>query len=112
MKKIKLKWNKDMIHFSGRKHTKTGIWSAVIGIIVFLGFFAVSAASGALRGNGGILFGFSGFVLLALSVLGFLLSYKAFKQRDIFYRFPLIGALLNGTMVIILLIIYILGFGG
>lgn len=110
--KIKIKRDKDMIRFSGRKHSKTGIWSAVAGIFATSGFIAVSAASGALGGNGGILFGFLGFLLLGLSVFGFYLSYISFKQRDIFYRFPVIGAILNGIMVIILLVIYILGFGG
>ncbi len=102
----------EMIHFSGRKHSKLGIFSAVIGIAVILGFLTVSIISGAMKGKGGELLGIIGLLLFALAVSGFVLSYKALKQRDIFYRFPLIGAVLNGFMTILFVIIYILGFAG
>lgn len=101
-----------MIHFSGRRHTKLGILSAMIGIAVTMGFLAISIISGVKRGEGGEVFGMLGILLLALAVTGFVLSYKALKQRDIFYRFPLIGAALNGFMTIVLIIIYFLGFAG
>ena len=67
-----------MIHFSGRRHTKLGIISMVIGIAVILGFLAVSIISGLARGQGGIILGVAGIGLFALSVFGFVLSYKAF----------------------------------
>ena len=50
-----------------------------------------------------------GFLLFGLAIFGFIISYKAFKERDIFFRFPIIGAALNGLMIIILLILYIMG---
>lgn len=105
------KRNKEMIHFSGRRHTKTGIFSTVIGIAVILGFAAISVISGLARGKGGFILGVIGLLLLCISIFGFVLSYKALKKKDIFYRFPVIGAVLNGFMMIFLLIIYILGFG-
>ena len=104
-----LKRNKDMIRFSGRKHTRLGIMSAIIGIVVVLGFLAISIVSGLAEGKGGFLLGVIGLCIFALSIAGFVLSYKAFQQKDIFYRFPIIGVILNGTMTVILLIIYILG---
>ncbi|MBH1939284.1 hypothetical protein I5677_00085 [Mobilitalea sibirica] len=102
---------KDMIHFSGRRHSKTGVISAIIGFAVVAGFIVVSVISGLMKGEGGLILGVIGFALFALAVFGFTLSYKSFKQRDIFYRFPIIGAVLNGCMTILLLILYILGFG-
>lgn len=109
---MRIKRNKEMIHFSGRRHTKLGICSMIIGIISILGLLVASIASGLARGQGGFVFGVAGLGLFALSVFGFVLSYKAFKKKDIFYRFPIIGAVLNGFMTIFLLIIYILGIGG
>ena len=109
---IKIFKKKEMIHFSGRKHTRLGILSAVIGLLVALGFLALSIGSGAIRGKGGEMFGMLGLLLLALAVFGFALSYKALKQRDVFYRFPIIGAAANGFMTIVLVIIYILGLAG
>jgi len=105
-----IKRDRDMIRFSGRRHTRMGIISTVIGITVILGFLTISIISGLAHGNGGLLLGMIGIFLFSLAVLGFVLSYKAFKKKDIFYRFPLIGAISNGFMTIILLIIYILGF--
>lgn len=105
------KRNKEMIHFSGRRHTKTGIFSTVVGVVVVLGFLTISVISGLARGKGGFALGVLGILLLALSIFGFVLSYRSFKKKDIFYRFPVIGAVLNGLMTIFLLVIYILGFG-
>lgn len=107
-----LRKNKEMIHFSGRRHTKSGILSMVIGIVVVVGFLTLSIISGLNRGQGTILLGIIGLLLFGLSIFGFVLSYKAFKKKDIFYRFPIAGAVLNGFMTIIFMIIYILGFGG
>lgn len=103
------KRNKEMIHFSGRRHTKTGILSTIIGILDVLGFLALSIISGLNKGNGGYILGLIGFFIFFVSIFGFVLAYKAFKKKDIFYHFPIIGAVLNGLMTILLLVIYILG---
>lgn len=107
-----LKKNKEMIHFSGRRHSKTGIVSMVIGIVAVAGFLALSIFSGVNGGHGGFALGVIGLLLFGLAIFGFILSYIAFKKKDIFYRFPIVGAILNGFMTIIYMIVYILGFGG
>lgn len=104
-----LKRNKEMIHFSGRRHTKLGIASAIIGILVILGFIIISIISGVEGGKGGFVLGITGMLFFGLAVTGFIMSYEAFKKKDIFYRFPIIGVVLNGIMIIFLLIIYMLG---
>ena len=113
MWKIRMwKKNREMIRFSGRRHTKLGVMSAVIGIINVIGFLTISILSGTSHGNGGIYLGIIGLLLFGFAIFGFCLSYKAFQQKDIFYRFPMIGCGLNGIMIIIFFILYILGFGG
>ena len=104
--------NKEMIHFSGRRHTKMGMISAAIGAVVVIGFLTISFISGFAHGNGGFVLGIIGLLLFYLSVFGLVLSYRSFRKKDIFYRYPVIGAVLNGFMTIILMIIYILGFVG
>lgn len=103
------KHNKEMIHFSGRRHTKMGIASTIVGSIVILGFLAISMISGLADGKGGIILGIMGFLLFFLAIFGFVLSYKAFRKKDVFYRFPVIGAILNGLMLILFLVIYLFG---
>lgn len=105
------KRKREMIHFSGRRHTKTGIASMIIGIAVVIGFLTISFISGFNRGKGSMLLGAVGIFLLGLSILGFVLSYQAFKKKDIFYRYPILGAVLNGFMFILLLVLYIMGIG-
>ncbi len=109
---MRIRRKKEMIHFSGRRHTKLGICSMIIGIVSIIGLAIASIFSGLSRGQGGFVLGIVGLGLFALSVFGFVLSYKAFKKKDIFYRFPIIGAVLNGIMTILLLVIYIIGIGG
>lgn len=104
--------NKEMIHFSGRSHSRLGIWSSIIGVAVLIIFVTISILSSSSQGNGGIYLGIIGVLLFGLSGFGFYLSYKAFKEKDIFYRFPIIGSGINGIMIILLLILYILGLGG
>lgn len=104
-----LKRKKEMIHFSGRRHTKMGITSAILGIAIILGFLVVSIVSGLAGGKGGFFLGIIGILLFILAITGFVLAYKSFKKKDIFYRFPIIGAVCNGLMMIFLLIIYLLG---
>lgn len=104
-----LRRNKEMIHFSGRRHTRLGILSAIIGIVVVLGFLIVSILSGLAGGKGGLVLGVIGILLFCMAVTGFILSYKSFKKKDIFYSFPIAGATINGFMTILLLILYLLG---
>ena len=107
-----MKRDKDMIRFSGRRHTKTGIISAIIGVMVVLGFLTICIISGVAGGKGDMILGFVGILLFGLAVFGFVLSYKALKIKDIFFRFPVIGASLNGIMSLLLFILYIVGFLG
>jgi len=100
---------RDSIHFSGRRHTGLGILSAIFGIITVLGFITTCIISGVNKGEGGTIIGIIGILLFVLSLIGFVLSYKALKQKDIFYRFPITGMIANGFMLIIFMIIYILG---
>ena len=103
-----LKRNKE-IHFSGRRHTRMGILSTVIGAVVVLGFITLSLISGFAGGQGSILLGVMGILLFGLSIVGFVLSYRSYQKKDIFYRFPIIGSILNGTMAITFMVLYIMG---
>jgi hypothetical protein len=106
---LRLFKKKETIQFSGRRHTRLGILSAMIGILTVIGFVAICIISGVNGGEAGLYIGIIGIFIFVLGLFGFVLSYKGLKQRDIYYRFPMIGIVTNGTMLIILMIIYILG---
>lgn len=100
-----------MIHFSGRRHGRLGIISTIIGVMVVLGFITISIISSSDIGEGSLTIGIIGLLLMVIAIFGFVISYKAFKEKDIFYSLPIIGSLLNGIMIVVLLILYILGIG-
>ena len=102
---------KEMIHFSGRRHTKTGIISTILGAVCLAGFLVISLISGAEGGKGGFWLGVVGILLLLLAVYGFVLSYKSFKKKDIFYLYPILGAVLNGFMMVLFIVLFLVGFG-
>ncbi|HHX13087.1 MAG TPA: hypothetical protein GX731_09705 [Clostridiales bacterium] len=79
--------------------------------MVVLGFITISIISSTDKGEGSLIIGIIGVLILPIAILGFVISYKAFKEKDIFYSLPIIGNLLNGIMIVVLLILYILGIG-
>ncbi len=97
------------IRFSGRRHTKLGILSMVMGIVVIIGFLTISMLSGLAGGKGGLVLGMIGILLFFMSIAGLTVSYKAFKKKDIFYVFPIAGAVINGIMLVVLFTLYLLG---
>lgn len=74
-----------------------------------LGFVGLSIISGVYGGEAGLIIGILGIALFVLALVGFILSYRELKQRDIYYRFPMMGIIANGIMLIILVIVYIVG---
>lgn len=103
---------REIIQFTSKRHTRQGVFSTIIGIIVLISFITISIISSASHGKGGEMLGLGGLILLAMSIYGTIIAYKAFQYKDIFYRFPIIGMALNSIMVIILFILYIFGLGG
>jgi len=103
------KRNKGKIHFSGRKHSVLGIIATIIAVLVIAGFLAISFISGVNHGNGGFILGIVGLILFIAAVAGFILAYRSFRKKDIFYIFPIVGIALNGLMIIVLFIIYMVG---
>ena len=81
----------------------------IIGLSVILGFMTISIVSGINGGEGGWLIGIIGFALLGLAIFGFILSYRGLREKDVYYRFPMIGSITNGVMLVVFLVIYILG---
>lgn len=97
------------IKFKGRVHSKRGIFSMLLGFAALITFVIISFISGNKRGLGGIELGIIGLLCMVCSVLGFILSIKSFKEKDIYLTAPVIGIALNGIMVIVFFCLYIVG---
>ena len=65
--------------------------------------------SGAHRGNPGTWVGVAGIWTLVISVVGFVLSAKSYRLDDIHMITPCLGSVLNGVVMVIMVILYVIG---
>lgn len=95
--------------FSDKVHPIEGIVSFGMGIIsvVLLGNSII--ASEKAQGQGGIWIGFIGILALLVSVIGFILALCSMRKREIHYRFPIMGGTMNGVIMLVLLVLYVMG---
>ena len=95
--------------FTNKRHTKTGIISSGIGLFVLLllsGLFYLSYAKSGEIGN---VAGFLGFVGMLATIVGLGMGVKGCREEERFYLFSHIGCILNGILLVIFIILYILG---
>ncbi len=97
------------IQFTDKKHPFMGIVSALIALSSLIMMFVLFVCSGNARGQGGIVFGYLGICNLILFFVGFVVSLRCYKQEDIYVTTPTIGSIVNGIIIIIYLILYIMG---
>lgn len=96
--------------FSDKVHSKYGIVSVIIGMVAFITIIVSTYISSKSAGNGGLVLGLAGFIALLMTIYGFFAAIKALKEKDIFYIFPVIGMALNGLLLVMYVILYIVGF--
>ena len=99
---IKKKRKKDGLHLTDKKHPKQGIASTIL-------FLVLCILSGQAGGNAGIWIGIWGVVLAVINIWGFVLGMISLKLENIRQLFPSLGVIINGLMVLMYLVIYIIG---
>lgn len=97
------------IQFTDKKHPRSGIVATLMALGALVMMFVLFLCSGNAGGQGGIVFGYLGICNLILSVVGFVMALRCMKQDDIYMTTPTIGSVINGLIIIIYLILYILG---
>lgn len=95
--------------FSDKVHPKKGILSFVFGILGMLTLFITSYLSFRAKGNAGMIIGLAGFIAFMLSIAGVVLAILALRQKDIHYRFPVMGGILCGMLLLGYFVMYTLG---
>ena len=91
----KKKRRKDGLHLTDKKHPKQGIWSTVLGILSLVLFLVLCFLAGE--------------VCVAINIWGFVLAMLSLKLDNIRQLFPSLGVIINGLMILMYLVIYILG---
>ncbi len=95
--------------FSDKIHPAKGVISTGIGVVTVLGLLALCIISSRSKGNGGLLLGSLGLVVFVFSIIGFVLAILSIKQKEIHYSFPVVGIMINGIIMTICFILYVLG---
>lgn len=101
--------NRRRIQFTDKTHPVTGIISVIIGILSLLSLLALFLFSSSVKGNSGITAGFLGILVLAASVIGFVMAAKCYKKEDIYMATPAAGTVLNGLLIVACMILYVMG---
>lgn len=95
--------------FTDKTHPIVSILMVAMSIIIIITIGVLSYQSSLSAGNGPLMYGVISFFAMLLSLGGFLVSIFSLKQRDIFYLFPVLGAVLNGITFIGLFVVYLIG---
>ncbi len=97
------------IQFTDREHPFRGVLSTIIGILSFLLMLGLFIGAGNAKGQGGEIYGYLGTVNVLASVAGLILGLQCLRMEEIYIRYPVTGAILNGITTFVLFSLYILG---
>ncbi len=97
------------LHLTDKRHPVSGIASSVIAAVSFISFAAACIISGRNGGNAGSGIGLIGISCFIISIIGFVMAWISLHQENIRPLFPAIGSLVNGILIVIYMILYILG---
>ncbi|BBF44100.1 hypothetical protein lbkm_2788 [Lachnospiraceae bacterium KM106-2] len=95
--------------FTDKSHPIEGILSVIFGGFVTITLIALCYQSSAAAGKGASYIGLIGMLAFLLTIGGLSLGLISLKEKDVFYRFPVAGVVLNGILLVILFFVYIVG---
>ena len=95
--------------FSDKVHPIEGMVSFGMGIVAFLLVVSSIVFSEKAQGHGGMIIGVMGTLAMLISIVGFGLALYSMRKREIHYRFPVMGSVMNGVLTLFLLILYVMG---
>lgn len=97
------------IQFTDRSHPVMGILSVILGVVSLVILAVLCIVSGQSGGNAGIFAGIIGIMSMMISVVGFVMAVKCYRQEDIYMITPALGSVLNGMLVIVFLLLFFIG---
>ena len=100
---------KSSLRFSGRKHSRGGMISTVIGGIAWSIFIALCICSSVSGGNAELFVGGIGILDAVFTLAGMIIAIRGFQEREVYYLLPTIGVVLNGILFAIYFSLYFMG---
>ena len=86
--------------FTAKKHSKGGLIASGLFLFSLVSLIVGIYISYTNKGNGGLLVGVLGLVSLIISIAGFIVGIKSFKEDEVFLLFPWIGTVGCATICI------------
>ncbi len=99
--------HKDAYTFSDKTHPKEGFVSVGVGCVGLIGYFILFLITS--RSPGGLGIGSIGLTIFFIALVGIWLAIKAMKKEDALYRFPILGVVINGILVLLSVSLYFFG---
>lgn len=97
------------IQFTDKTHPAGGIVSVVIGVMALAALVTLCLVSCSVKGNAGFLFGIYGLLVLVAGIVGFVMAARCYKKDEIYMVTPAVGTVLNVTIILFCILIYVLG---
>ncbi len=102
-----LKRKRDSYRFSDKVHPIQGIASVGIAVLLLIGMIFLFLLSS--KHPGILIIGLAGIFIFFGSIAGEVLAIMGIRREDIHYRFPIMGILMNGFIIIICVALYVAG---
>ena len=87
--------------FTNKKHPLISIMSSILGAISLVSYLYAIIYSFNVEGVVSIKFGVAGVLSMIYSLVGFIMALMAFKLKEVFHLFTIIGLVLNGMSLIV-----------
>lgn len=97
------------IQFSDKTHPPRGIVSVILGGVTLCLLVTLCIISGRAKGQAGIGIGFAGICALGMSLFGFIIAVRCSREEDIYMVTPAVGSVLNGTLTLMLMVLFFIG---
>lgn len=97
------------IQFTDKVHPTQGIISLVIGVVCILSTLMLFIGSGRARGNAAIWYGYVGMLTMFAAFAGLIVAIRCFQKEDIYYTTPTVGAVLNGLLTLMYVVLLFVG---
>ncbi|MCH5265552.1 MAG: hypothetical protein J1F02_06610 [Lachnospiraceae bacterium] len=101
--------NRRKIQFTDKTHPVMGIVSVVMGGASLLLLAILCILSSMAKGASGLSAGYLGILALLVAIVGFVLAARCYQKEDIYLVTPAVGSVLNGMLVVISLLLYVIG---
>ena len=95
--------------FYEKPHTKNGIFSAVLAGISVVLLLTDLIISFAYRGKGGIIIGGIGLIAFMLSLYGFIMGMRSFREKSVSNLYSIVGSIGCGVMGVVWLTLFLTG---